>query len=204
MVSCRSSAVRRRSRSQASRSTMGSSLVARSGCRPGPGQGGHPARLTAHPHPVDLVGALLQQRLGDLGVAPGGQAQPPAGEGNPPVECVEAEPVLLLPVLAVHLQPGGGQGGHGVAGPRAGGALEAVEAPPQRGQGDQRGPPPPPGPPRPPAAARKAATMAGDSSTATSRPAVPARGRLAAPPPAPTSRTVPPAGRNRPAPRPDG
>ncbi len=46
--------------------------------------------------------------------------------------------------------------------------------------------------------------MAGDSSTPTSRPAVPARGRLAAPPPAPTSRTVPPAGRNRAASRFDG
>ena len=37
--------------------------------------------------------------------------------------------------------------------------------------------------------------MPADSSTATSRPATEARGRLAAPPPAPTSRTVPPLGR---------
>ena len=46
--------------------------------------------------------------------------------------------------------------------------------------------------------------MAGDSSTATSRPANPARGRLAAPAPAPTSRTVPPSGRERAASRFEG
>ena len=58
------------------------------------------------------------------------------------------------------------------------------------------------GTPRRPAAARKDATMAGDSSTATSRPAVPAS--RSPPPPAPTSRTVPPAGRSRAASRFDG
>ena len=139
MVSCRSSAVCRRSRSQAVRSTMGSSSLGQ-GADPGPGQGGHPARLAAHPHPVDLVGALLQQGLGDLGVAPRRQAQAPAGEGHQLVEVVEAEPVLVLPVLAVHLQAGGAEGGHGVAGARAGRAVQVVEPPPQRGQADQRVP----------------------------------------------------------------
>ena len=86
------------------------------------------------------MGALLQQGLGDLGVAPGRQAQAPAGEGHQLVEVVEAEPFLVLPVLAVDLQAEGAEGGHGVAGARAGRPVQVVEPPPQRGQADQRVP----------------------------------------------------------------
>ena len=149
MVSCRSSAVCRRSGSARLPGPPWAPLLS-------PGQGAGPGQdrvVTRRGWPLTHTPSTWwvpcsSSASATSGSRPGGQAQPPAGEGHQLVEVVEAEPVRMLPVLAVHLQPGGGQGGHGVAGPRAGGPRgrgSAATAGPGRPAGAARSARRPPG-----------------------------------------------------------